>query len=489
MPPVTLLSPYSGRPVVVREEDLGRAIRDDEGRVFYVVEDDEHGRYASMTRKGSAKDLERYRALQSGGAPTVNGSTPSGASPAASSAQPPQAYDATGAKRRNPVGIILMLGLIVLLGAALYVALVHPSWLGIDGGDKDPPSNPEQSQPDQTPAPGQGNRPSSSPPSIVVPAVFVDADGRSSKRPAGDGLETRQDASAPSGGNLPTVLPESPEAVADLLARIESEGPELAREDDPTPVIVPTRTWRLDGLPRVLSGSRAGRPSLEGFSHTASGLRYKLTHETDGPRAKAGSYLQVRYTMQTLDGEPLIDDGQQSFVLAAGQAIRAFDEGLAGVRAGEQLQLFIPRGHSAAGVLPGIDRMPDRPVLMDVQLVAVKPGVTHIVEKQGDKAADPAVPGDRVAIHYVARVEGKDEVFDATAGRGEPMRLTLGRGEVIAGLELGVAGMLVGETRLLTIPPYLAYGEDGAAGGLIPPDAVLSFRVTLVGIEKPDDAD
>ncbi len=485
MPPVTLLSPYSGRPVVVREEDLGRAIRDDEGRVFYVVEDDEHGRYASMTRKGSAKDLERYRALQSGGAPAMNGSALAGAALSTSSAQQTQAYDATGTKRRNPVGIVVMLGLIVLLGAALYIALVHPSWLGIDRGGNETPSSPEQGQPEQSPAPAQGDRP----PSIVVPAVFVDVDGQSLEEPGVGDWDAEQGVPAPTVGDSPAVLPDSPEAFADLLAQMDGEDPALMREHDPTPVIVPTRTWRPDRSLRVLSEGWSGRPSLEGFSHTASGLRYKLTHETDGPRAKAGSYLEVRYTMQTLDGEPLIDDGQQSFVLAAGQAIRAFDEGLAGVRAGEQLQLFIPRGHSASGALPGIDRMPDRPVFMDVQLVAVKPGVTHIVEEEGDDAADPAVPGDRVALHYVARVEGKDEVFDATAGRGGPMRLTLGRGEVITGLELGVAGMRVGETRLLTIPPYLAYGEVGAAGGLIPPDAVLSFRVTLVGIDKPEASD
>ena len=47
MPAVTILSPYSGKPVKVREQDLGRAIRDEQGRVFYIVEHPEHGRYAA----------------------------------------------------------------------------------------------------------------------------------------------------------------------------------------------------------------------------------------------------------------------------------------------------------------------------------------------------------------------------------------------------------------------------------------------------------
>ncbi|MGB0768442.1 MAG: FKBP-type peptidyl-prolyl cis-trans isomerase [Phycisphaeraceae bacterium] len=46
--------------------------------------------------------------------------------------------------------------------------------------------------------------------------------------------------------------------------------------------------------------------------------------------------------------------------------------------------------------------------------------------------------------------------------------------------------MRPGESRLLTIPPYLAYGEHSVAGGLIPKNAVLSFRVSLVDIVEDD---
>ena len=47
--------------------------------------------------------------------------------------------------------------------------------------------------------------------------------------------------------------------------------------------------------------------------------------------------------------------------------------------------------------------------------------------------------------------------------------------------------MRPGESRQLTIPPYLAYGKYSVAGGLIPENAVLSFRVTLVGIVDEDE--
>ena len=72
--------------------------------------------------------------------------------------------------------------------------------------------------------------------------------------------------------------------------------------------------------------------------------------------------------------------------------------------------------------------------------------------------------------------------FDSSLDRGEPFRFTVGAGEVIAGWDQGVAGMRPGERRELVIPPDMGYGSRGA-GGVIPPNAVLLFEVTLREIE------
>jgi FKBP-type peptidyl-prolyl cis-trans isomerase FkpA len=42
----------------------------------------------------------------------------------------------------------------------------------------------------------------------------------------------------------------------------------------------------------------------------------------------------------------------------------------------------------------------------------------------------------------------------------------------------------VGGKATLTCPPATAYGERGAAGGLVPPNATLTFEVELLAIEK-----
>ncbi len=88
-----------------------------------------------------------------------------------------------------------------------------------------------------------------------------------------------------------------------------------------------------------------------------------------------------------------------------------------------------------------------------------------------------------VDVHYTGKLED-GQVFDSSLERGEPFRFTLGAGQVIPGWDLGILGMKAGGKRLLEIPPELAYGQRGA-GGVIPPNARLTFEVALLAVEPP----
>jgi peptidylprolyl isomerase len=94
---------------------------------------------------------------------------------------------------------------------------------------------------------------------------------------------------------------------------------------------------------------------------------------------------------------------------------------------------------------------------------------------------DEAVVGKVVEVHYVGVSWKNGAQFDASWDRGQTFKFGLGRGQVIAGWDQGVAGMKVGGRRRITIPPMLAYGKRGA-GGVIGPDETLVFVVDLVGV-------
>ena len=99
-----------------------------------------------------------------------------------------------------------------------------------------------------------------------------------------------------------------------------------------------------------------------------------------------------------------------------------------------------------------------------------------------------AVPGRVVSVHYTGwlfdatKADKRGGKFDSSKDRNEPFEFPLGGGQVISGWDKGFAGMKVGGTRVLTIPPDMGYGARGA-GGVIPPNATLVFEVELLGVK------
>lgn len=115
---------------------------------------------------------------------------------------------------------------------------------------------------------------------------------------------------------------------------------------------------------------------------------------------------------------------------------------------------------------------------MAEQTVTTESGLTYLDMTAGTGRL--AELGDMASVHYTGWLaDGKK--FDSSVDRKEPFSFRLGAGQVIKGWDEGVMGMKIGGKRKLTIPPQLGYGARGA-GGVIPPNATLTFDVELLDL-------
>lgn len=89
-----------------------------------------------------------------------------------------------------------------------------------------------------------------------------------------------------------------------------------------------------------------------------------------------------------------------------------------------------------------------------------------------------AAAGREARVEYQGSLANGKE-FDAS--RGSPFVFTPGQGQVIQAWDEAVPGMRVGGVRTIVVPAALGYGAAGA-GPDIPPNAVLVFRMELVGV-------
>ena len=87
---------------------------------------------------------------------------------------------------------------------------------------------------------------------------------------------------------------------------------------------------------------------------------------------------------------------------------------------------------------------------------------------------------DTVRVHYRGTFPDGRE-FDSSYSRGQPTEFPLNR--VIRCWTEGVQLMKPGGKARLTCPPATAYGERGA-GGVIPPNATLSFEIELLSVVR-----
>lgn len=111
-------------------------------------------------------------------------------------------------------------------------------------------------------------------------------------------------------------------------------------------------------------------------------------------------------------------------------------------------------------------------------VVTLPSGLQYKVLKEGTGPKPTAE--DTVVCNYKGTLTDGTE-FDSSYKRGEPASFPVGK--VIRGWTEALQLMPVGSKWELVIPSGLAYGERGAGGGAIGPNATLVFEVELISIQ------
>ena len=115
-------------------------------------------------------------------------------------------------------------------------------------------------------------------------------------------------------------------------------------------------------------------------------------------------------------------------------------------------------------------------------------GILYKVVTPAPAGAESPSRGEQAEVHYAGYnlkilngVYTVTNSFDNSYDRGRPFMFQVGGYQVIKGWELMIADMKEGETRIVILPPAVAYGTRGA-GQQILPNATLIFSMNLVKI-------
>ncbi|MBF9140534.1 FKBP-type peptidyl-prolyl cis-trans isomerase [Hymenobacter properus] len=243
----------------------------------------------------------------------------------------------------------------------------------------------------------------------------------------------------------------------------------------------------------------------------ASGLYFlPVRTNPNATKVAVGSYVSVLYTAHLLDAAGTVFDASSrhnnlpvTFVVGAGQLISGFEQGISLMHIGDKAELLIP-SRLAYGASTGNGLIPANSVVrFEVEVVDYKAVDDNLItsyltsknittaQKQTSglyflpvvtnaNAVRPAI-GSTVVVQYTGHLlDAAGTVFDASTP-SSPLTFTLGRGQLIAGFEEGIALMHKGDKAELLIPSGLAYGPQGASTR-IAPNTVLRFEVEVVDV-------
>lgn len=225
-----------------------------------------------------------------------------------------------------------------------------------------------------------------------------------------------------------------------------------------------------DEIHPELTHHRAGTLSMANAGPATNGSQFFITHG-------ATDWLDGKHTVfgYVVEGQDVVDQVAQGDSMDAVQIVRVGEEAEQW-NAGD---VFTTARSKAEEAAKKAQEEADKAIkeLKD-QAETTESGLMYIMHEEGNGPKPTA--GQNVQVHYELKlVDGT--VVDSSYSRGTPLQIPIGVGRVIAGWDEGIQLLNEGSKATLIVPSALGYGPAGA-GGVIPPNATLIFKVELVKV-------
>jgi peptidylprolyl isomerase len=211
--------------------------------------------------------------------------------------------------------------------------------------------------------------------------------------------------------------------------------------------------------------------------------------EGEGCIAQTGDIVLVNYVgVDAVEGEEFDSSWGRGtlfeLIVGRGQVIDGWREGIAGMRVGGERILQIPanQAYNDGDLVFRIhmESLIEAPLTHTIGFDGDAPNeleVSTLVEGDGTEA----IAGSIVDAHIVVMLYNGGTIVQSTYQDGAPTQLALQEGSLLPGLEEGLLGTKVGETRQIILPPEIAY-PSGIPDGSIDADDAFVFFVELLRV-------
>ncbi|CAB1431396.1 unnamed protein product [Pleuronectes platessa] len=206
----------------------------------------------------------------------------------------------------------------------------------------------------------------------------------------------------------------------------------------------------------------------------------------------ASDFVRYHYNGTLLSGEAFDSSYSRNRTydtyLGQGDLIKGMDEGLLGMCVAERRIVIVPPFLAYGVNGSGTAVPPQATLVFEVLLVDLfnpKDDLIVEVKERPRRCTRRTVTGDYIRYHYNGTFQD-GTAFDSSYQRNSTYNTYVGKGYVIQGMDKALQGLCMGEKRRITVPPHMAYGEDGV-GDIIPGSAVLVFEIHVIDFHNPKD--